>query len=74
MNEAFEYNDVDELRKIIKILSSKLQLLEDSKKAICNMILKEKELLYCPKCKSTKINKNGKYKDFKGFIISNSVV
>ena len=43
MNEAFEYNDVDELRKIIKILSSKLQLLEDSKKAICNMILKEKD-------------------------------
>ena len=71
MNEAFEYNDVDELRKIIKVLSSKLQLLEDSKRAICNMIIKEKELLYCPKCKSTKINKNGKYKKRQNYICKN---
>lgn len=62
------YNDVDELREIIKNLNSELELLEKSKKAVYNMVLKEKQVPYCPICGSTNINKNGKYKDRQNYI------
>lgn len=68
MNKELVYNDVDELREIIEILNNKLELLEGSKKAICNMVLKEKELLCCTRCHGTNINKNGKYKERQNYI------
>ncbi len=40
-----KYNNIDELRNIIKELSSKLKILEES-----NMVLREKQVLYCPRC------------------------
>lgn len=55
-----KYNDVDELRELIKKLNNKVELLEKSKSAICNMVLKGKENLCCPNCSSLHINKNGK--------------
>lgn len=60
MNKDIKYDDVDELREIINELNNKLKLLEGSKKAICDMIFKDKDLLCCPSCHSTNINKNGK--------------
>lgn len=63
-----EYNNVDELRVIIKKLNQQLESLENGKKAIYEMVLKEKQLLYCPKCGSTHINKNGKYNDRQNYI------
>ncbi len=68
MNRELEYNDIDELRKTIESLNNKLELLENSKKAICDMILKEKEIVCCPKCHSKNINKNGKYKERQNYI------
>ena len=68
MNEVLECNDVFELRNIIKFLNEKLEILEESKKAICEMVLKDKEVLYCPKCHSSNINKNGKYKERQTYI------
>lgn len=62
------YNDVDELRKIIEELNNKLELLEASKKAIYNMVFKEKQILCCPKCGSININKNGKYNGRQNYI------
>ena len=55
-----KYNDIDELRNIIKELNSQLKILEESKNAIYDMVLREKQVLYCPKCGSIHINKNGK--------------
>lgn len=63
-------NDIDELREIVKELNKKIELLEGSKKAICDMILKDKEVLCCPKCNSININKNGKYKGRQNYICS----
>ena len=63
-----EYNDIFELRSLIKSLNEKLKALEESKKAICNMVLKDKEVIYCPKCHSVNINKNGKYKERQMYI------
>lgn len=37
-----EYNNVDELRVIIKKLNQQLELLENGKKAIYEMVFKEK--------------------------------
>ena len=37
-----EYNNVDELRIIIKKLNQQLELLENGKKAIYEMVFKEK--------------------------------
>ena len=62
MNITLDLNNIDELRKVINVLNDKLELLENSKSVICNMILKERELLFCPKCHSTNIKKDGKYK------------
>ena len=45
MKEVLEYNDVFELRNIIKFLNEKLEILEKSKNAICEMVLKDKEVL-----------------------------
>ena len=39
-----EYNNVDELRVIIKKLNQQLESLENGKKAIYEMVLKEKQL------------------------------
>jgi len=61
MSNNIEY-DIDELKELIDKLNNQLQLLQKSKKAICDMVFKEKEVLYCPKCKSKNINKNGTYK------------
>lgn len=63
-----KYNDVDELREIIKELNNELEILEKSKKAIYNMVFKEKQKLCCPNCKSTNINKNGRYKNRQNYI------
>lgn len=63
-----KYNDVDELRKIISELNKKLELLENGKKAIYDMVLKEKQMLYCPKCGSININKNGTYNGKQNYI------
>ena len=41
-----DYNNIDELREIIDELNQKLQLLENGKEAICDMILKVKQFLY----------------------------
>ena len=41
MNEVLECNDVFELRNIIKFLNEKLEILEGSKKAICEIVLKD---------------------------------
>ena len=56
-----ELNNIDEIRKMIKFLNNKLELLQNSKEAICNMILNEKKNICCPRCASLNINKNGKY-------------
>lgn len=71
MDKDFNFNDVDELRNLIKNLNGKLEKLEGSKKAICSMVLKEKELLCCPSCHGTDINKNGKYKGRQNYICKN---
>ena len=63
-----EYNDIDELRNIIKELSRKLKILEESKNAIYDMVLREKQVLYCPRCGSIHINKNGKYNGRQNYI------
>ena len=63
-----KYNDIDELREIIKKLSSKLKILEASKNAIYDMVLREKQILYCPRCGSIHINKNGKYNGRQNYI------
>ncbi len=57
MNENLEYEDIDELKEIIDCLNNKLEKLKGSKKAICQIVLKEKELLHCSNCHSTNINK-----------------
>ena len=38
-----DYNNIDELRETIDELNKKLQLLENGKEAICDMILKGKQ-------------------------------
>lgn len=63
-----KYNDIDELRNIIKELNNKLKMMETSKQAIYDMVLKEKQLLFCPKCGSVNINKNGKYNNRQNYI------
>ena len=68
MKEIFEYNDVFELRNIIKYLSEKLEILEGSKRAICELVSKDKEVICCPNCHSITINKNGKYKGRQNYI------
>lgn len=68
MDEILKSNDVEELRRIIKNLNNKLELLENSKNAICDMVLKERESICCPNCHSTNINKNGKYKQRQNYI------
>ena len=68
MNENIKYDDVESLRKLICSLNNKLELLENSKKAIFDMVFKEKNFLCCPKCGSILINKNGKYKGRQNYI------
>ena len=68
MKEVLEYNDVFELRNIIKFLNEKLEILEGSKKAICEIVLKDKKVICCPKCHSININKNGKYRERQTYI------
>ncbi len=57
-----DIEDIDEIRNMINILNQKLELLENSKKAICDMVSKNKVINCCPKCHSININKNGTYK------------
>ena len=61
-------NNVEEIRNIINKLNQKLDILEKSKKAICEMVLKEKGAICCPRCHSLNINKNGKYRDRQNYI------
>lgn len=63
-----DYDNVEELRELIKSLNNELELLEKSKKAICSMVLKEKQKSYCPHCGSSNINKNGKYKGKQNYV------
>ena len=63
-----DYNNIDELREIIDELNQKLQLLENGKEAICDMILKGKQFLYCPRCGSVNIDKNGKPNNKQNYI------
>lgn len=62
------YNNVDELRDLIKELNEKLNLLENGKQAIYDMVLQVKERLCCPSCNSLNINKNGKYNKKQNYI------
>ena len=63
-----DYNNIDELRETIDELNKKLQLLENGKEAICDMILKGKQFLYCPRCGSVNIDKNGKPNNKQNYI------
>ena len=62
-----EINDIDELRKLLNFINNKIELIESSKKALCDLILKNHEPI-CPNCHSNSINKNGKYKGKQNYI------
>ena len=60
-------SDLDELRKMVAFLKEKIELLESSKKALYDLLFKEHRPV-CPKCHSTSINRNGKYKGKQNYI------
>ena len=52
----------NELRTIIKKLQKLLDMQENSKSIINEVIGNERQIICCPKCKSTNIVKDGTYK------------